>query len=262
LSNQMKPTEIGGNRTGIATSPLGFEAFPPGVPSSGNAAGNEREGRTMMPDTTALERMRSSYCQESEPVGTMPAPVKVKGVVKTAVAAVKGQTAPVLLDKIGERLAFERSGVRLYEALLVKLQASHTHDSSITPERIEEIRDDELRHAGMLAAALQQMGADPTAVTPCADVTGVLGGGFVQVLTDAKTTLTQCLNTMLMAELGDYAGWELLIELTEQLGQDDLTAQFRVAAEEESRHEATIRDWVRTSVIGQADEDMDPQTTH
>jgi rubrerythrin len=259
LSNETKPTEIGGNRTGIATSPLGFEAFQSIAKAS---TGKERGSRASMPDTTALERMRSSYSQEAEPVGTMPAPVKLKGVMKTAVAAIKGQAASVLLDKIGERLAFERSGVRLYDALLVKLEASHTHDSSITPERIEEIRDDELRHAGILASALQQMGADPTAVTPCADVTGVMGGGFVQVLTDAKTTLTQCLNTMLLAELGDLAGWELLIELTEQLGQDDLAQQFREAAEEESRHEVTIREWVRTSVLGQADEDADPQTTH
>src|SRR5207237_6803656 len=129
--------------------------------------------RNDMPDTDALDEMRLSYCTESDPVGTMPSPIKLKGKVKSAVAAVKGESAAVLLDKLGERLAFERAGVRLYEALLIKLKASHTHDESLTSEDIEEIRDDELRHAGLLAAAIQQLGADPTAVTPCADIVGV-----------------------------------------------------------------------------------------
>jgi len=250
VSNPTKPTEIGENRTGIATSPLGFEAFA------------NLERITEMPDTEALEEMRLSYCSDSDPVGTMPSPVKLKGVLKTAVAAVKGESAAVFLDKLGERLAFERAGVRLYDALLVKLEASHAHDRSITAEAIEEIRDDELRHAGILAAAIQQLGADPTAVTPCADVVGVAGSGFAAVLTDAKTTLTQCLGTMLMAEVSDLAGWELLIELAEQLGHDELGEEFRECADEEDRHESKITDWLRAALLGQADETEDPKPRH
>lgn len=246
----MKPTEIGENRTGTATSPLGYHAL------------KEMSGDTSMPDTSALEEMRLSYSEESEPVGTMPTPMKIKGVVKAAISTMKGESASVLLDKLGERLAFERTGVRLYDALLVKLQASHTHDPSISIEDLEEIRDDELRHAGLLAAALESMGADPTAVTPCADVAGVMGSGFVAVLTDSKTTLTQCLNTMLMVELADVAGWELLIELTDQLQQEELADEFRMAAEEEDRHEMKIREWLRVAVLGQADSSVDPQTSH
>ena len=248
----MKPTEVGQNKTGIATSPLGFETF------------SNLTGATGMPDTEALKEMRLSYSEDAEPVGTMPEPVVVEGAKKRRRKRSDGQaeSMSVLLDKLGERLAYERAGVRLYEALLIKLAASHAHDPSITAAELEEIRDDELRHAGLLAAAMQTLGADPTAVTPCADVAGVAGSGFAAVLTDAKTTLTQGLNTMLTVELGDLAGWELLIELCDQLGQDELADQFREAADEEDNHEAKIREWLRISVLGQADDTMDPQTTH
>ena len=250
MSNSMKPTDIGENRTGIATSPLGFETF------------RKVQGRNEMPDTDALDEMRLSYCTESDPVGTMPSPVKLKGKVKSAVAAVKGESAAVLLDKLGERLAFERAGVRLYEALLIKLKASHTHDESLTSDDIEEIRDDELRHAGLLAAAIQQLGADPTAVTPCADIVGVIGIGFAQVLTDPKTTLTQCLGTMLQAEVSDLAGWELLIDLADELGHEELAEQCRECADDEDRHDSKVREWLRTAVLGQADVSEDPQSKH
>jgi rubrerythrin len=252
VSNPTKVTDIGENKTGIATSPLGFETY------------QALEGIEELPDTSQLEQMRLVYSQESDPVGTMPAPLDLIDTVKTVGKMLTGQTMAVLLDKIGERLAYERSGARLYDALVIKLDASHTHDESITLKELEHIRDDELRHAGILAAAMQQLGGDPTAMTPCADVTGVASSGFVAVLTDAKSTLTQCLGTMLTVELGDFAGWTLLIELAEHLGQSELAETFRDCAAEESEHERKIREWVRVSVIGQADREEDPaeETRH
>jgi rubrerythrin len=253
MSNSTKVTDIGDNKTGIATSPLGFEAY-----SALEAAGE-------LPDTSKLEQMRLLYSQESDPVGTMPAPLELMDKIKTVGKMLTGKTMAVLLDKIGERLAYERSGVRLYDALIIKLDASHTHDDSITLKELEHIRDDELRHAGILAAVMQQLGGDPTAVTPCADISGVAGSGFVAVLTDAKSTLTQCLTAMLSVELGDFAGWTLLIELAEHLGQTDVAETFRDCAAEEAEHEQKVREWLRVSVIGQADSEEDPaegQTRH
>ncbi|HYC56642.1 MAG TPA: ferritin-like domain-containing protein [Candidatus Binatia bacterium] len=252
MSNATKPTEIGHNKTGIATSPIGYTRL--------SALG---EGEPT-PETSALYSMRLSFSGEADPVGTMPPPMKLKGLAKDMMARMKGEQATVLLDKLGERLAYERTGVRLYDALLVKLAASHTHDPTVTAEALREIRDDELRHAGILASALESLGADPTAVTPCADVIGVQGLGFMAVLTDPKTTLTQCLGTMLSAELADLAAWELLIELTDQLGHAELAASLRECAQEELRHESQVRAWVRTAVLGQADDAADPEssTTH
>lgn len=43
----------------------------------------------------------------------------------------------------------------------------------------------------MLSEAIVDMGGDPTAQTPCADVSAVAAMGLIQVLTDPRTTLAQ-----------------------------------------------------------------------
>ncbi|HEU4714863.1 MAG TPA: hypothetical protein VFS76_25100 [Pyrinomonadaceae bacterium] len=42
--------------------------------------------------------------------------------------------------------------------------------------------------------------------------------GIMPVLTDPRSSMTQCLQVLLTAELTDNAGWEFLIELAENLG--------------------------------------------
>ena len=60
-------------------------------------------------------------------------------------ASPRSRPTSVLIDKLGERLAFERTAVRLYEALRVKLEASDHRDQQLTPELLEDMRNDELR---------------------------------------------------------------------------------------------------------------------
>jgi len=99
--------------------------------------------------------------------------------------------------------------------------------------------------------AIQQLGADPTAMTPGADVVSVAGRGWVQVLADPRTTLTQCLDVMLIVEDGDVDGWDLLTGLATALGMDDLADRFREANLVEQDHARQVRGWVATSVLGQ-----------
>jgi rubrerythrin len=238
-----KPTDIGANRTGIATSPIDSQRL---------TAAAKEAAPSSPGDATLISAVRVEYERDSEPVGTLPPPVTVKGVVKTVVGAVKGENANVLIDKLGERLAFELGGTRLYEALIAKLAAAQPHAGGPTREALEEIRDEELKHAGILMRAIERIGADPTALTPCADVTGVIAEGLVQVLTDPRTTLTQCLNAILTAELTDNASWELLAELAAGLEQDELAEECRLALAEEEVHLARVRGWLSSAVLGQA----------
>ncbi len=46
--------------------------------------------------------------------------------------------------------------------------------------------------------------------------------GLPAVLTDPRTNLIQCLDALLVAELTDNAGWEMLIELAQGLKQTEL----------------------------------------
>ncbi|HYF20966.1 MAG TPA: ferritin-like domain-containing protein, partial [Ramlibacter sp.] len=110
------------------------------------------------------------------------------------------------------------------------------------------IRGEELEHFRLLCDAMVQLGGDPTAQTPCADVSSTASMGLLQVLTDPRTTLAQCLNAMLTVELTDNAGWELLIQLAEQAGESDLAGRFLGALAQEQEHLVTIKGWLAALV--------------
>ncbi len=238
-----KPTDMGRNRTGAAVHPLETKKLE-----------QAERGVRIDPgrDATGLHRARTSYAVEAPPVGTMPPPANIKGTARALAGALQGEKITVLLDLIGERLAYERSGVRLYEALMVKLPGADMHPGRPTMEALVHLRDQELEHFHLLCRAAERLGGDPTAMTPAADVTAVASAGVIQVLTDPRTTLNQCLKTMLGVELTDVASWELLIQLAEALDQDEIAAEFREAAVHEEQHLIQVRSWVQTSVAGDA----------
>lgn len=53
----------------------------------------------------------------------VPIPGSTKGMVITGHSKLVGQSPEVLIDKLGERLAFECGGTRLYEALIAKVES-------------------------------------------------------------------------------------------------------------------------------------------
>lgn len=239
-----KPTDMGMNRTGIATSPVQAKAAREGA--------EEGCGDDVSPEAEALAEARAEESRNAPPVGTMSPPASIKGAAKAVVQALKGNSALAFIDLLGERLAFERTGTRLYDALLVKLEGADPRPGGPTREDLESIREDELRHFDLVKSAIETLGGDPTMVTPSADVCGVAGAGWVQAMTDPRTTLTEALKVVLSAELTDYDGWETLTDVAAGLGQDDLAEQFREAANEEETHLARVRTWVTLAVAAQA----------
>lgn len=103
----------------------------------------------------------------------------------------------------------------------------------------------------MLSHAIESLGGDPTSQTPCADVSALASSGFMQVLNDPRTTLAQCLNTMLAVELADNAGWELLAALADDAGETELSARFLDALALEQEHLAIVKHWL-TSLVYEA----------
>jgi hypothetical protein len=229
-----KPTDTGTNRTGIATSPIDskrmIEAAQDGSASDGG------------PDRIAAFRAEAS--EQAPPQGTMPPPASMKGAAKTAMKALQGEKANVLIDKLGERLAFERSGVRLYDAVLAKLPASKTGKGDLDFQELRHIRDEEHRHMLVVTRAIESLGADPTVMTPCANFAGVQGSGLFQSVTDPRATLSQCLATLLAAELIDNDSWKVLISLAEGMGQTDMAREFAECLVTEDEHLAKVRSWV------------------
>lgn len=238
-----KPTDTGMNRTGIGTSP---------IDSGRTVKGAKQQGTPALVDGQVLEAERIAWAQSAEPVGTVPPPTKVKGVLSTILEKLEGHQPTVFIDKLGERLQFERTGTRLYDAILAKFEAADVHEGGPTRAELERIREDERRHFVLVRDAMREIGADPTAVTPCADITAVAGLGWIQAITDPRTTLTQGLGVLLMAEATDTEGWTLLARLAESLGFEDMADQFRQALLEEELHLAMVRTWIEAAVIGQA----------
>lgn len=235
----MNQTEaIGMNRTGIQMSPIDSRAMQ-------TYEGALPEARF---DDSAGAELRSDYIMHSEGLGSVPLPGTVKGAVKTGVAMLKGDQPTVLLDKLAERLAFERTGTRLYDALLTKCEAKLDDSISMTMDDVREIRDDEARHFIMVAQAIETLGGDPTCQTPSADLAGVESMGLVQVLNDPRTSIAQCLHALLTAELADQAGWEALIALAEDQDQLDMVNDFSVALDEERGHLLRVQSWYEESI--------------
>lgn len=225
---------LGKNRTGIKASPLD--------------AGDLREqvGHQLtvgQPPVTA-EQLRMDYMRESEAVGSVPPPANVRGMVGATAQALAGHRMHVLLDKLAERAAFERGGVRLYDTMLLKAAGVDRLPGDMSIDALQDIRDDEAAHFALLAESIERLGGDSTTMTPCADVQGVQGMGLFQAINDPRTTLAQSLETLLSAELIDNASWELLIELAQGFGQDELANEFSHALANEQRHEARVRSWL------------------
>lgn len=235
----MKPTDIGMNRTGTAMSPKHSAEMVEASQNAPVTPGDER----------GIFGIRETYAQRGQSVGTMPPPASLKGAAKTAGKMLKGQKPTVLLDKLGERLAFERTGARLYEAMIAKVAAhGGGNGSGLDTQALRFIQYQEIEHMQLVAEAILKLGADPTTETPCADVAGVQAMGILQVLTDPRTTISQCLGALLTAELVDNASWELLIELCRNFGHDDIATNFERALREEQEHLAKVKHWMVESV--------------
>ena len=231
--------QMGMNRTGVQMSPIDAAAMQGGdnVPIRG-APGDER----------ALLDAREAYILDADAIGSLPIPGSVAGAVSLGMHMLKGDRPQILLDKLGERLAFERTGTRLYDALLAKCDVIDGGPSGMTRDHVAGIRRDEARHFLLLKEAIESLGGDPTAQTPSADVAGVEAQGIVQVLYDPRTSLAQSLHALLTVELADRAGWETLIALAGETGQDDLVAGFTLALEDEHRHLALVQGWYHEAI--------------
>jgi len=241
-------TTLGHNRTGLAMSPLHDELL---IGSMNDEAQGQADTPLMNPETTQLAQLRAEYVSQADSLGSIPPPSTLKGMAKSGAGAMKNQRMHVFIDKLAERLAYERGGTRLYDAALVKVVAL-AEGTPVQLDRVKQIRNQEIEHAGILHQAIVELGADPTAQTPCADLVGVQSMGLMQSVADPRTSLVQTLSSLLAAELIDVASWELLSRLARDLGQDALAERFDHALEQENQHLMTISRWYEAMITAES----------
>ncbi len=232
----LQTEHVGMNRTGIQMSPIDSKAMQELVPAIDAS------------DDAALAELRSDYITNADSLGSVPLPGTITGAVSMGLGMLKGDSPQILLDKLGERLAFERTGTRLYDALITKCDVMLDGDISMTIEDLEQIRADEARHFRMLADAIESLGGDPTSQTPSADLAGVESMGLVQVLNDPRTTIAQSLHAIVTAELSDKAGWETLIALADEHELTAMVDDFTLALNQEREHLALVQTWYEEAI--------------
>lgn len=233
MHESIDATRLGPNRTGLQASPFHSKQMNDVVQTVTEEAA----------DATALLEARLFSIREADTLGSIPPPKTMKGALKSGARMLTGDRPQAFIDKLAERLAFERGGTRLYDAVIAKFIAHQGELEEVTLQDLLEIRNEEASHAALVRACIEQLGADPTAQTPCADLAGVETGGFLQATSDPRTTLAQTLHAALAAELVDGAGWETLIAMAQSMDQDAMAERFRAALDHENEHLAKVRSW-------------------
>ena len=236
----LQTNPIGMNRTGIQMSPVDSKAMQEVDP---DLVGADDGG-----DESALADIRNDYIINADTLGSVPLPGTVAGALQVGVGLLKGDSPHILLDKLGERLAFERTGTRLYDALITKCEIMLDGEISMTINDLDQIRADEARHFKLISDAITSLGGDPTSQTPSADLAGVESMGLVQVLNDARTSIAQSLHAIVTAELSDKAGWETLVALADEHGLSDMVDDFTDALNQEREHLALVQTWYEEAI--------------
>jgi ferritin-like protein len=220
-----------------------------GITTAGDRAAAMVEATREFPpssggDGQAISEVRIAYAQAGEGLGEAPPPSSLMGKAKATVASATGGQPTLLLDKLGERLAFEHAGARLYEALLSKHQAYGSFDGGPGGADLLHVLTEEYEHADLLTHAIKDLGGDPTALTPAANLAVTISAGLPQALSDPRTNLVQSLEAIIVAELADNEGWTALAQLAQQDGHDDLAEKCREAVGHERDHLRKVRTWI------------------
>lgn len=230
--------EIGQNRVGMAASPI-------------HGAQMRELEDTVQPTTPGtgeeLSMVRLRYALQKVALGSVAPPLSLTGVARAAIAALKGNHPTMLFDKLGERLAFERTGTRLYEALLSKHEAYGSWDGGPTRAELLQIAEEELDHLHRVARAIDKLGGDPTTVTPSADVVAVQSRGLEAVVTDPRTNLIMSLASLHIMELADNDAWPILVALVRPV-DDEIADSFEAALRAEARHLESVRTWLLSAL--------------
>jgi rubrerythrin len=157
----------------------------------------------------------------------------------------------VLLNKLSERVTFERTGTKLYEALVKKYQEAK--DKKSLPEliKLERFYHQEAKHSDIVNDVMTQVGGEMPAITPPYDLSASLSMGWLELINDPRSTFLQALEIVLQAELLNHAGWELLIELAERKEMPKIATQFQECLDEKDVHIEAVKQWVQDLTLNQ-----------
>jgi hypothetical protein len=153
-----------------------------------------------------------------------------------------------ILDKLGARLELARTCARLYEALIPKLEAHGAFRGGPTRAQLERFRDEELGHEMVVHRLMTKLGGDPTVPTGSANRQAAVTGGLVELIEAPRTSLIDCLDALVIAELVDHESWRQLRLVMAPLGEVPVGMQIREIERSATEHLTAARAWLTAAV--------------
>jgi rubrerythrin len=135
-------------------------------------------------------------------------------------------------------------GMRLYDALIGKLDREGERTGVPTRAELIEIRDEERAHVEMLADIITELGGDPALVSPAAAREAIVLHGISGVIDDPACGFADGLEAIVILELADHEQWVCLVELAREIRRDDLARSFLTAQSNEHKHLSKMRAWI------------------
>jgi rubrerythrin len=147
-----------------------------------------------------------------------------------------------VVDYLAERLAFERSGVRLYDAVLERLREAEEPEARALQPLLQRQRDEEQEHVRWLQGQLETLGAGPHPMSARAQLSYEETRGLAHVILESTAPLPHLLHALLAAELVDHAGWDLLVALADEAKDGEAQRELHRRRDEEAQHLALCRE--------------------
>jgi rubrerythrin len=152
--------------------------------------------------------------------------------------------AAFVLDVLSGRLAFERTGVKLYDAVIDKIERKAEPRFHAIVGQLRHIREEEKEHEEWLEAQIRSLGGHPEHQSEMAKLELEEGSGIERVIVDGHEKVIHLLHALLAAELADNAGWDVLVKLAGEAGDREAKAQFALRLAQEAKHLLYIREVV------------------
>src|SRR5262249_2248629 len=115
------------------------------------------------------------------------------------------ETDSKTIELLSERLAFERTGVKLYDRIVRKVLDSRGGDGITDAEEVAEqlgvFRDEEKEHEEWLEDRIRELGSDPNEQTDRSVLVQEESKGIVDVVLESERPLPEMLHALLAAEL-------------------------------------------------------------
>lgn len=152
--------------------------------------------------------------------------------------------AALVLDLLLGRLAFERTGVKLYDSVIHKIERGAEPRYHRLLDQLHHIRDEEKEHEEWLEAQIRALGGTAHETSDMSMLEVEESAGIKNVIVDGHQKVLHLLHALLAAELADNAGWDLLVKLADDAGDRAAKLELGKRLAQEVQHLAFIREAV------------------